>query len=110
MAEVWIEELFEPVGRVGTRRMFGGVGVWLDDAMVAIAVDGVLWMKTDAATAGQFVQAGSPAFTYVRMGRPVALGFHRLPEAALDDPDAFRHWAGLARAAAARSGRPRGPR
>jgi DNA transformation protein len=110
MSALWIEDLFEPAGRVVTRRMFGGVGIWLDDAMVAIAVDGTVWMKTDGATAEAFRAAGSPPFAYSRLGKPVVLGFHRLPEAALDDPDEFRRWATLASAAAGRSGKRRARR
>ena len=43
-----LDDLFGPLGPIRTRRMFGGAGVFLDDAMFALVVDDVLYMKADA--------------------------------------------------------------
>jgi DNA transformation protein len=100
----WIEDLFEPVGRVTARRMFGGRGIYLGDRMIAIEVDGEVWLKGDAEAGGAFRDAGSRRFTYLRKGKVADMGFWSLPEAALDDPEAFRRFALLAVAAAGRAG------
>jgi DNA transformation protein and related proteins len=102
MADIWIEELFGPVGRVALRRMFGGQGIYLDGRMIAIEVDGLIWLKGDAETEPALRAAGSRRFTYARAGKEATMGFWLLPEEALDDPERFRDFAGLAIAAAGR--------
>lgn len=96
-------ELFGPFGTVGTRRMFGGYGIFLDDLMFAIVHDEILWFKTDEMSRGAFEAAGSEAFSYVRSGKTATLGFHRAPTDALESPAAAMPWARSAYAAALRA-------
>ncbi len=83
----------QSLGPVRARAMFGGWGLFLDDAMLAIVSGGCLYLKTDAETAGRFDEAGCQAFTYLRRGRPVALSFREAPPSSLDDPEALLAWA-----------------
>lgn len=100
MDEAFIRDLFAPFGTVRTRRMFGGLGVYRDGVMFALAAGGELYLKADAAAAEAFRRAGSEPFVYVRRGRPVALSYWRLPETALDDGDQLARWAELSYTAA----------
>ncbi len=93
----------QSLGPVRARAMFGGWGLFLDDAMLAIISGGCLYLKTDAETAGRFDEAGCQAFTYLRRGRSVALSFREAPPGSLDDPEALLAWARLALAAAERA-------
>ncbi len=89
-----LRDLFAPLGPVHSRRMFGGAGVFLDDAMFALVVDDVLYMKADPELARAYTQAGSEPFSYAtRNGTRTLAGFMRLPDAALDDPDEALAWA-----------------
>jgi DNA transformation protein len=100
----WLVELFSPFGTPSVRRMFGGQGVYLAGVMVALVADGVLYLKSDAETAGAFDAAGLVPFAYVgKDGRRTVMSYRRAPPAALDDPDEMRPWVDLARAAAGRS-------
>ncbi|WP_428029689.1 TfoX/Sxy family protein [Ancylobacter sp.] len=82
-----IADIFAAFGPVRCRRMFGGLGLYADGVMFAIAVDDAIYLKTDADFAARLQSAGSCIFGYERQGRPVTLGFWSLPEAALDDAD-----------------------
>lgn len=86
-------ELFGPLGAVRTRRMFGALGVFRDDAMFALIHRGVVHVRARDALARRFEAAGAKQFTYERDGRTVALGYWSLPESALDDPDEALDWA-----------------
>ena len=99
----YLEDLFAPFGPVTVRRMFGGQGVRFGDLMIALVAGGVVYLKADAETVPRFEAAGSAPFDYERKGKPVSLSFWRLPEEAVDDPDALREWAELALGAARRS-------
>jgi DNA transformation protein and related proteins len=83
-----IREIFEPVGEVHLRRMFGGHGVYLDGLIFALEADGVLFLKTDDENRGVFEARGSMPFTYARIGQQVALtSYWSLPASAFDDGD-----------------------
>jgi DNA transformation protein and related proteins len=89
-AEV-IREIFEPVGRVQFRRMFGGHGIYLDGLIFALEIDGDIFMKTDDVNRGFFESRGSRRFTYEKLGKVTLLpGCWSLPAAAYDDADELR--------------------
>ena len=89
-----LRDLFGALGPVETRRMFGGAGVYLGDAMFALVVDDTLYMKADAELAKVYAEAGSAAFSYeTRNGLRTIPGLMRLPDSSLDDPDEALDWA-----------------
>jgi DNA transformation protein len=89
-----LRDLFGALGPVETRRMFGGAGVYLGDAMIALVIDDTLYMKADAELAQVYSQAGSAPFSYdTRNGVRTIPGLMRLPDSALDDPDEALDWA-----------------
>jgi len=89
-----LRDLFGALGPVETRRMFGGAGVYLGDAMFALVIDDTLYMKADAALAREYAEAGSAPFSYdTKGGTRTIPGLMRLPDSALDDPDEALDWA-----------------
>lgn len=87
----FVRDLFSGLGPVTTRRMFGGAGVYLDDAMFALVADDTLYLRTDAGLAEALAAEGSEPFTYG--AKETRLPYWRLPDAALDDPDEALGWA-----------------
>jgi DNA transformation protein and related proteins len=99
-----IRELFEPCGTVQLKRMFGGRGIYLSGRIIALEFDGMIWLKTDAATRPAFEQANSRPFTYEKKSGEVGvMSYWLLPEAAFDDPDVMREWVKLAEGASERA-------
>ena len=87
-------DLFGAIGPFQIKRMFGGAGLFLDDAMFALVVADTIYMKADAELAGAYAREGSEPFSYGTRGGPRTLsGFMRLPDSALDDPDEALGWA-----------------
>ena len=99
----YLEDLFAPFGPITVRRMFGGQGVRFGDLMIALVLRGDIYLKADAETVPRFEAVGSVPFDYDRKGKSVSLSYWRMPEEAVDDPDALREWAELALDAARRS-------
>lgn len=87
-----LTDLFDQLGSITVRRMFGGYGVYCDGWMFAIVVDDVLYLKADAESAPEFVAAGCEPFVYARLGKPVQLSFYQAPNAILDDRDRAAAW------------------
>lgn len=92
-----------PLGPVVARRMFGGHGIFLDDAMLALAFDDTLWLKSDPETRAMFTQGGARPFVYTRQGKPVELSFLSVPDAVWADPSRLMDWAEAALRAARRA-------
>ncbi len=78
---------------------------YADGRIIAVVVDGELFLKTDQLSAPRFEEAGARRWTYAREGRlPVAMPYHSLPDDAWDDADRMAEWAMLAVGAALRHG------
>jgi DNA transformation protein len=100
----WIEHLLDllaPLGRVTARRFFGGHGLVLAGEQFAFAIDGVLFLRADAALAAELEAQGAEPFSYETRVRKVRVGsYWSVPGAGLDDTEALVGWA--RRAAAVR--------
>ena len=68
-----------PLGPVRARAMFGGWGLFLDDAMFGLIARERLYFKVDAETEPRFAAAGAAAFSYLRQGQRVALSYREAP-------------------------------
>ncbi|WP_414470702.1 TfoX/Sxy family protein [Microvirga sp. M2] len=99
-----IRETFQAFGPVGTRRMFGGQGVYRDGLMFALESGGELYLKVDDESLGFFRDLGSRPFGYrTKDGRTVVMSYWLMPESALDDPDEAARLARMAFEAALRT-------
>lgn len=98
-----IEEMFEAVGPVTIRRMFGGKGIYARGVIFALELRGELMLKGDAESEPFLEEAGAVRWRYKgRSGKPVAMPYWTLPDEALDDPDMMAKWARIALDAAIR--------
>lgn len=103
----WFMELLAPIGRIGVRRMFGGAGLYADGRIVALAIEGTLYLKADGLTRDAFAAAGGAPFVYAGKAKPITVSYWTPPEEAMDSPEAMRPWARLALEAAQRAALPR---
>ncbi|MEB2843529.1 competence protein TfoX [Rhizobiales bacterium RZME27] len=101
---VAIEELFEGLGPVTVKRMFGGKGIYHRGLIFALELRDTLMLKADAVSGPQFAAAGAEQWSYEgKKGKPVLMPYWTVPEEALDDLDEMTKWARLAYEAAVRS-------
>ena len=100
-------DLFAGVGPIDVRRMFGGAGLYVDDACFAIVLGGErVMMRGDEVLGPEFEAEGGERWVYEHKTRgPTAMPYWSLPDSAMDDPDEACRWAdralGPARKAAA---------
>ena len=93
----YVKELFASMGRVEIKRMFGGAGGYSDGLMFLLLTDDTIHIKTDDALKAELREEGSGPFVWEpqngpRKGEKIDLGYWRLPDAALDDPDLAAEW------------------
>ena len=100
----YIAELFSQFGPVTVRRMFSGAGIFADGLMIALVVDGVIYLKADDSFVPLFEREGQAPFSYrTRDGKRTLNSYWRMPERLYDEPDELAEWARLSLAAARRS-------
>lgn len=97
-----LRDLMGAMGRVTTRSMFGGHGLYLDGVLVGVVIDEALYLKVDDQTRPAFEAAGCAPYVYRGQKTPITLSYWSLPEDALDSPQAMAPWAGRALDAARR--------
>lgn len=109
-------ELLASLGDVRARRMFGGVGLFLEGRMLALIAGEVLHLKADAQAQPAFAAVGSQPFSYATKDGPRTItSYWSAPDAAMESPAQMRPWALLAldsalrAAAASRQAVPRKP-
>lgn len=99
-----IEEIFQSLGPVAIRKMFGGKGIYADGRILALVYKGDLLLKADAESAPLFAAAGAVQWAYEsKSGKQAYMPYWSIPEEALDDPDLMQVWVRRAYEAALRS-------
>jgi DNA transformation protein and related proteins len=99
-----ISDLFSAFGPVRCKSMFGGKGIYADDLIFAIEAFGEIYIKADDDTEPLFRESGSKPFTYeMKQGHSTSMRYWRLPDDAVDDPQAVVPWAKLGLDAARRA-------
>ncbi|TCR82137.1 TfoX/Sxy family protein [Rhizobium sp. BK376] len=99
-----IEEMFQSLGPVTIKRMFGGKGVYHMGRIIAVEVRDEMLLKADDVSAPEFEAAGARRWFYEgKKGKPVNMPYWSIPEDAFDDPDIMAHWVRLAYQAALRA-------
>lgn len=93
-------ELLAAHGRVRCRAMFGGFGLYVGEAFVAIVAFDRLYLKAAPADEEVYRAAGGEPFVYQGKHRPMQLRYWTPPVEALDSAEAMAPWARRALAAA----------
>ena len=96
----FVAELFQGLGPVRCKRMFGGAGVYCDGRIFGLVIDDVLYLRADKTTKPVFEAEGSAPFVYEAKGRQVVVGsYFRAPDLIFDDPEEASRWGRMALAA-----------
>ncbi|OCW58710.1 TfoX/Sxy family protein [Hoeflea olei] len=98
-------EMFDSLGEVTIKRMFGGKGIYHEGVILALEVGGDILLKADAESAPVFREAGAGQWVYEgkARARPVAMPYWSIPDAALDDAVEMARWVRFAWEAALRT-------
>ena len=100
----YLQDLFGALGLVRARSMFGGVGLYIEEMMFGfLDRDETIYLRVDDQNRAAFEAAGSQPFRYpLKTGEEMVLGYWRMPDEALESPDAAADWGRLAVDAAMR--------
>ena len=98
------------IGRVRSRRMFGGVGLYADELFFGLIAGNALYFKVDDGNRPDFVARGMQAFCPFPDKPELVMGYYEVPADVIDDADELVAWARRSlrvAAAAPRKAKPR---
>ncbi|NIY83919.1 TfoX/Sxy family DNA transformation protein [Vibrio hepatarius] len=72
--------LFEQLGQIHSRSMFGGFGIFADDTMFALVVNDKLHMRANSKLSKQFKALGLEPYIYKKRGFPVVTKYFALTD------------------------------
>ncbi|WP_375750289.1 TfoX/Sxy family DNA transformation protein [Vibrio sp. HN007] len=80
-------KLFEQFGQVKSRSMFGGFGIFVDEAMFALVVNDSLHIRSSDSTIEEFKSSGYEPYVYKKRGFPVVTKYFALPDNIWENTD-----------------------
>ncbi|MEP2820372.1 MAG: TfoX/Sxy family protein [Parasphingorhabdus sp.] len=94
----FLQELFEPLGPIKTKSMFGVDGVFITlpdgDLMFGLIASETLYLKVDDTNRADFEAENKRPFVFEsKNGKQDVKSYYELPDALYDEPDAFTDWA-----------------
>lgn len=99
----YLREIFEGLGPITTRRMFGGHMIYHQGLPIGLVSDETLYLKADQVSAPIFEALGLTRFSYEKGEKLVLLPYFQAPEAVLEDREEARVWGKCAYEAALRA-------
>src|SRR5262245_57857564 len=87
-----IEQLVT-LGRVTSRRMFGGAGLYCDELFFALIADDTLYFKVDDSNRADYLARGSKPFVPFPDKPEMSMHYYDVPADLLDDSEALSRWA-----------------
>jgi DNA transformation protein len=108
----FVMEGLAPIPGLRSRRMFGGVGIFQDQAMFALIAEDQIYFKTDEVNRATFEAAGLGPFVYMTRedGSEGRINYYEAPGEALDDMEILVEWARLGLDAALRAAAAKKPK
>ncbi len=86
----YVEDRLAAVVEIRSRAMFGGLGVFHNDMIFAVADDGVVYLKVDDSNRADFEAVGKEAFVPFDGAKP--MGYYEIPDGLLENPEELKVW------------------
>jgi DNA transformation protein and related proteins len=96
----YVEEQLAFLGRISTKSIFGGIGIFVDERLLGIVMDDKLYLHTDASNLQAYQQRGMPQFKPYPNAFDLTTDHHQVPPEIVDDPAQLKRWGEEALAAA----------
>ena len=96
----YVEEQLAFLGRLSTKSIFGGIGIFVDERLLGIVMDDKLYLHTDASNLRAYQDRGMPQFKPYPNAFDLTTDHHQVPAEIVDDAGQLKTWGEQALAAA----------
>lgn len=101
----YVAEQLAPLGRISSRAIFGGVGVFIDERLLGIVMGEKLYLHTDKSNLDDYVARGMPQFKPYPNAFDLTTDHHEVPLEVVNDAEQLKVWGERALNAAVESAR-----
>lgn len=88
----YVAEQFAPLGRISSRAIFGGVGVFIDERLLGIVMGEKLYLHTYKSNLDDYVARGMPQFKPYPNAFDLTTDHHEVPAEVVNDADQLKVW------------------
>lgn len=88
----YVAEQLAPLGRISSRAIFGGVGVFIDDRLLGIVMGEKLYLHTDKSNLDDYVARGMLQFKPYPNAFDLTTDHHEVPQEVVNDPEQLKIW------------------
>ena len=82
----YVAEQFAGLGKVSSKAIFGGVGVFVDERLLGIVIDDKLYLHTDRSNLDDYLSRGMPQFKpYPNAFDHLTTDHHQVPQDIIED-------------------------
>lgn len=99
----YVKEQLAFLGRISTRSIFGGIGIFIDERLLGIVMDDKLYLHTWEGSRKEYEARGMPQFKPYPNAFDLTTDHHQVPHAIVDDPEQLKAWGQRALTAAVES-------
>ena len=88
----YVVEQLAFLGRISSRGIFGGVGVFVDERLLAIVINGSLYLHTGESNLDDYVSRGMPQFKPYPNAFDLTTDHHQAPPEVVQNPELLKVW------------------
>ena len=103
----YVLEQLAGLGRVTSRRMFGGVGIYCGEVFFALVFEDQLYFKVGETTRAEYTARGMQRFKPYADRPELSMTYYTVPVDVLEDSEQLREWGRRSVAAALISAKPK---
>jgi DNA transformation protein len=89
----YILEQLADLGRVHSRRMFGGVGIYSGEFFIGLLVDNTLYLRADDSNRDDYLRRAMLPFRPFRDRPEYSMSYYQVPADVIEDAEALVAWA-----------------
>src|ERR1044072_6144257 len=88
----YVEEQLAFLGRISTKSIFGGIGIFVDERLLGIVMDDKVYLHPDASSLRAYQAAAMPQSKPYPNAFDLTTDHHQVPAEIVDDPTLLKHW------------------
>jgi len=101
----YVTEQLSFLGRISSRSIFGGIGIFIDERLLGIVIDEQLYLHTNESNVDEFVSRGMEQFKPYPKAFDLTTDHHRVPSEIVEEPELLKQWGERALRAAVEASR-----